>query len=216
MRRLYRSVMAGGLLAVLAGGCGSTAGDQLTMRFVRFDSIGLTQTDSVRQTSADVDVVQNICVSDTTATAEPFTETLINAVFVNEEAADILLERYRIYLPKIGNQDSGLGNFIEQTASRTLPGGRCSGEDRRCASNEDCLLAGATCVHSETTVSSLVLFDFVSKELLDRPEFFGIATNMTVTFFGTDDADHSFETSASYVVTFGDFDNCPSTGTGGA
>ncbi len=216
MRRLCRSVTETAVLAALAWGCGSNAGDPLTLRFVGFTGIGLTQADSVRDASADVDVVPGACSTGEvggTTTAEPFTQTIINAVFMNEEAADITLQRYRIYLPPtINGVPTGLGEFIEQTVARNIPGGRCQNINRSCADDSDCGLAGVlgSCVHSQTIVAGLVLFDFATKQLLDRQQFFGIASNVTIQFFATDDADQSFEVTTSYVATFGDFNNCPS------
>ena len=221
MRRLCRFMTAMAVLAGLACGCGSNAGDSLVLRFLRFDNTGITQADAVRENSADVDVEQDLCLSGTTITAEPFTQTVINAVFINEEAADIRLNRYRIALPKIGNQDSGLGDFIEQNVTVNLPGGRCVGMDIPCATSADCAATGgggsaSICLHTETTVHALLLFDFVTKTQLDNPQFFGISTDLTITFFGSDDANRDLETSANYVVTFGDFNNCPTSGGGGA
>ncbi len=215
MRRLCRSVTEMALLAALAWGCGSTAGDSLTLRFTGFNSLLLTQGDSVRETSADVDVVAGGCSTGevgATITAEPFTQTIINAVFINEEAADITLQRYRIYLPPtINGVPTGLGEFIEQTVGKNIPGGSCENITRSCATNDDCGVAGVlgSCVHSSTIVGGLVLFDFATKQLLNRPQFFGVASNITIQFFGTDDANQSFEVTTSYVATFGDFNNCP-------
>ncbi len=221
MRRLCSFKTAMVLLVVLACGCGSNAGDPLVLRFEHFDGIGLTQADSVRANSADVDVEQGLCISGGTITAEPFTQTVINATFTNEEASDIRLNKYRLYLPKIGNADSGLGDFLEFNISANLAGGRCSTVEIPCAVDADCTAASggsttANCLHSPTTVPSLLLFDFVTKALLDKPNFFGIATNVTITFFGSDDAEREFETSTNYVVTFADFDNCPASSGGGA
>lgn len=220
MRRLCRSVTEVALLAALAWGCGSNAGDSLVMRFVRFDSTGLTQADAVRESSADVDVVPGACASSggtsgSTVTSEFFTQTIINAVFVNEEGADIHLQRYRVYLPQtINGQQTGLPTFVEQALGTNLPGGRCANVNRHCALDQDCTVLGiaGNCVHSETTVSALVLFDFTTKSQLDRPEFtlVPMATDVAVQFFGTDDADQSFEVSTGYVATFGNFDNCAS------
>jgi hypothetical protein len=208
MRRLCRSVTGVALLAALASGCGSNAGDSLTMRFVSFDGVGLTQADSVRETSADVDAVQGACLSGTTLTGEPYTQTIVNATFINEEAADINLQGYRVFIPI-----PGLPNFVEQTISRNLRGGRCANIDRQCVDDADCGVAGilGSCVHSPTTVAALVLFDFTTKDQIKlHPELFGTATNITIQFFGTDDANQSFEVTTSYVATFGNFDNCPS------
>ena len=221
MRRLCRFKTALVLLTGLACGCGSSVGDPAVLRFERFDNTGITQADSVRENSADVDVEGNLCLSGGTITPEPFTQTVINATFTNEEKSDIRLNRYRLFLPKIGNADSGLGDFLEFSVSANIPGGRCSNADIRCAVDADCSAAGggistANCLHGETTVHSLLLFDFLTKALLDKPNFLGIAANMTITFFGSDDAEREFETSASYVVTFDDFNNCPSSSGGGA
>ncbi len=209
MRRLCKSVTGMALLAALWVGCGSTGGDdRLIFRFIRFDGQGLTQQDSVRTNSADVDVIQDICsVADGVPSFEPFTQTSINAVFRNEQALDIRLERYRV---RVGGK-SGLGVF-EGRLSDNIPGGRCINVDRSCTADSDCG-AGGTCEHAETTVSSIILFDFLAKASVN-PEVYGEALTVSVSFFGSDATEQSFQTTANYVVTFADFDHCASSGTG--
>jgi len=217
MRWVCRSVTALALLAALASGCGSTASDRLVFRFLNWDSTGLNQADSVRPASADVDVVpQLVCLSGGTAMSEPFTQTIINAVFQNEEASDIRLEGYVVHF---NDGRFGVGDGGGSTTADII-GGRCTNNsDKQCADDTDCSLVGitGTCAHSQTTVSGLVLVDFAAKAAVQsHPELWYVATSLTVTFFGSD-PNQSFETSAGYVVTFGDFDNCmTTTGTGGA
>jgi hypothetical protein len=191
--------MSIGVVAVVLSGCGSTADDRLVLRFLRFDNTNIDQADAVRQTSADVDVIQDLC-SDAMGgapTAEPFTQTTINAVFQNEEGADIFLHAYTM---DIGNARLSQAN---------IPGPDASG-------NLGVTLPGLT----ETTVSGIVLFDFVGKDIVftvatQHPEVLGQPIPVHVTFFGRDDADRSFQVTANYLVTFGNFDNCMSS-SGGA
>jgi len=226
MRRLIRLMTGVTMLAVLAGGCGSTGGlnggnDALVLQFINWDSIGLTQADSVGESSADVDVVQDVCVSGTggVPTAEPFTQTVINAVFQNNEGSDIQLQHYST---EIGDPRLSQSNIVNGTITANLTGGRCLNAATPCVTDADCALGVAgSCQHSQTTVTGIVLFDFVGKEFiytvsLDHPEVLGQATPLNVTFFGSD-PNRSFQITASYLVTFGDFDNCMMTGgTGGA
>src|SRR5512143_1583636 len=96
MRRLFGFMTGILLTAALSIGCGSTGNDDaLVLQFIRFDNTGLTQEDSVGETSADVDIVQDVCaVSDSgVPTYEPYTNTRINAVFHNYEASDITLNK---------------------------------------------------------------------------------------------------------------------------
>jgi len=199
MRRLCRWAMSIGVLAGVLIGCGSTADDRLVLRFLRFDNTNIDQADAVRETSADIDVFQDFCsdVMGGSLTAEPFTQTTINAVFQNEEAADIFLHAYTT---DIGNARLSQANIPTPDSSGnlgiTLPG------------------------RTETTVSGIVLFDFVGKEVVrlaavDHPEVLLQTIPVHVTFFGRDDADRSFQVTANYLVTFGNFDNCTAS-SGGA
>jgi hypothetical protein len=222
MRRLCRSVTGIALLAVLSGGCGgSTAHDRLVLRFLRFDNAGITQSDQVRETGADVDVLQECCSlnpDSTCAKAEPFTQTSINAVFRNEQAADILLTGYTVdYGP-----NSGLPNHLNLEVfdgklhgalSTNIVGGRCSSNiSTQCAVDADCSGgvggAGGLCNHTETAVSGILLVDFDVKENI------AVGTrNVLVTFYGSD-ALQSFQTSAGYVIRFDDFNSCAAAAAG--
>src|SRR5262245_34953871 len=146
MRRLCKTVMGGMLLAMLAGGCGSTDGsgdDRMVMRFVSFNGLGIEQEDAVTPSSANVDAVQDICESsgDTggTVTAEPFTNTLINAVFRNEEADNIQLSGYNVHF---NDPATGLAD-ISGNLNTLLPGGRCSDTEQKCTSDADCVTTGS-------------------------------------------------------------------------
>jgi hypothetical protein len=206
--RWLRGRMASLLLTgTLAAGCGSTGGDDaLVFHFIRFDNTGITQADSVRETSADVDIFQDMCQSGTSqSTPEPFTVTTVNAVFRNEEAADLHLQRVVIDVgPKLGRAP------ITHQLDGDIPGGRCSNIDQQCSADGDCL-SGSTgtvgsCLHTETTIGAVVLFDFEDKlHLLPGTD------SVTITFSASDSI-HTFQTSTSYVVTFDDFDNCSKTG----
>jgi hypothetical protein len=225
MRRLSRMMAGMAMLVFLVDGCGSTGGaggdDALVLQFIQWDNTNLTQADQVRESSADVDVVQDICsVTNGVPTFEPFTQTLINAVFQNNEGADILLQGYST---QISNQLLAQADIpTPQTPgnlSTTITGGRCS-NGAKCVINNDCGLIGGTCDHTETTVSAIVLFDFFGKAIVatvaqEHPEVLGQATPMTVTFFGSDST-RSFQITVNYLVTFADFDNCASGGGAGA
>jgi hypothetical protein len=207
MRGLRR---AGTMIAVLAGlasACGSTANDRLVLRFLNFDNTGITQADSVRESSADVDIEAEICsVTMGTQTVEPFTQTSINAVFVNQQAADIRLESYTVdYGSKSGLPDAF--KVFHGALSANLIGGRCGGGGPQCALDSDCS-GGGGCVHSETTVTGIVIVDFDVKERITPGSY-----NVQMTFYGSD-ANRSFQTSAGYVMRFDDFNNCQSSGTG--
>lgn len=221
MRRLGSSLTGIALLAVLSAGCGSTAEDRLVLRFINFDSIGLTQADAVRETSADIDVIPELCPAATGSIPmpEPFTQTTINAVFKNEEGSDIRLEGYAT---EISDSRLSQANIPNGRLTANIVGGRCSSQqDRTCSVAADCVFGTtrSTCTHTETTVFSILLFDLLGKAVVQavseiHPEVLGQALTVTVTFFGSD-PNQSFQTSASYTVTFADFDNCPSTTTGG-
>jgi hypothetical protein len=207
MRRLYGLMTGMLLVAAWSIGCGSTGNDDsLVLQFISFDNTGLTQEDSVGATSADVDIVQDLCsVSDSgVPTWEPFTNTRINAVFHNYEASDITLNRIVI--------DAGANSGIPVVThdfTAVVPGGRCTSVQRQCASDQDC--QGGTCVHTDTTVSGILLFDVY----LDKPHLLPGTFSVKISFFGTD-PNQSFEVRANYVVHFNDFDNCTATGGGAA
>ncbi len=225
MRGFCFRVRRGGVLAAcialvgLSAGCGDTSGDDpLVFHLEGFTSSGLDQADAVGPTAAQVDVVQDLCGTAPSLTLELFTQTEINAVFSNHEALDIHLEGFSVH---VNDTRVGLGDFTG-TITGTILGGRCSSQaDKMCAIDDDCVQTGqqtgtttATCTHQLTTIDGIVLFDFTAKEqVAGQPNVWGQALPVTITFFASD-ATQSFQTSGGYLVTFADFDNCPSTGTG--
>jgi hypothetical protein len=203
-------MMGVALVAAVVTGCGSTSGndDALVFQFVGFDSNGITQADSVRATSADVDVLQDCCVEAEDGSCsdyESFTQTIINATFRNNEAADLHLQQVVIAVGPAGSVAT-----ITHQLGGVLPGGRCSNIDQQCSADADCISASSTtagsCVHTETTINGILLFDFSDKGFfLNRQGTY----NVTITFSAFD-AVHTFQTSAGYTVTFADYDNCTS------
>jgi hypothetical protein len=209
---LGKSLIATALLTALSTGCGSTASDTLVFRFIRWDGQGITQQDAVGQSNADVDVVQDCCAFNpdgTCSSLEPVTQTSINAIFTNDQASDIHLESYVVH---VEDPSSGLADF-SGSLSANIRGGRCSSVDQQCASDDDCIVAGGvgTCIHTNTMVNDILLFDFNAKQHVN-PAIFGTATSISVTFFGSD-PNLSWQTTAGYTVTFADFDNCATSGT---
>jgi hypothetical protein len=204
MRWLCGLISGAMLIAVLWIGCGSTGGnDQLVMQFLHFDTTGITQADAVRETSADVDIwPPETCPS---GTPEPFTQTIINAVFRNNEAADINLDRIVIDVgPTAGRA------VVSHNIGGVLLGGSCNNIDQHCSSDADCQGVIGACTHSETTVNGILLFDRDDKAHINPGTY-----SVSITFFGHDPV-RSFETGTSYVVRFDDFDNCGTTSGGGA
>jgi hypothetical protein len=214
MRRLCRSVTVVALLAALWVGCGSIGSqteDSLVLQFLHFDNTGLTQTDAVRETSADIDIIVDCCTfapDGSCSSIEPFQQTIINAIFQNNEATDIHLTGYTVDV----GPTSGVGIF-PGVLSLNIRGGRCLGLDATCATDSDCLVGGTVvtgaCQHTETTASGILLFDIDTK-LHVLPGTY----NVLITFFGSD-PNQSFKVSTNYVARFDDFINCTTTGTGG-
>lgn len=212
--RLGRSLAVLTGLAMLSVGCGDTGGaDRLVFQLTGFNGDSLRQADAVRSTGADVDVFQGVCGTAQSLTPEPFTQTLINAVFENQQASDIRVEGYTVH---VNDSRIGLGDS-SGTITGTVQGGRCSSQvDRSCANDDDCVQGTTigTCTHQSTTISSIVLFDIAAKlQVSGQPELWGQALPVTITFLASD-ANQSFQTRGSYLVTFGNFDNCSSTSTG--
>ncbi len=207
--------LSGMCVVVLAvAGCGSGGGDDSVMQFQGFNSTDITQSDAVRQTSADVDVCLGLCGA--TLSAEPYTQTTINAVFVNSGKADIVLDRYTVSVPGSGVPD------VERSISARLVGGRCVNDaQQKCASDNDCQLS--QCQRSESTVN-LLLYDFQFKSLVvegqcpfdpDTGQFTGGTVisrtfDAFITFSGEDEANRRFTVETAYVSTFNDFNNCTS------
>ena len=224
MRVLCKS-MAGMVLAALLAACGSTGNsDEMTLSFQGFDGANIKQPDAIRPTSADIDVVQEpLCAAATggTATAEPYGNASMNANFLNNEASDIHITQVRI---DFGSSTGLGGNGIRvRDVNSVIPGGRCL-NGTACAVDADCSTPGGivgACKHTATScgaspatgVCGLLLIDVDDKAHIS-PNIAGQGTNVSLTFFAHDDAAHSFEIDTSYVVTFADFDNCLTTGTG--
>lgn len=207
MRWLCGRMMGAALLAAVVVGCGSTSGDDaLVLQFVRFDSSGITQADAVGETSADVDILRECCVEvveGLCTNPEYFTQTLINATFRNNEAADLRLQQVVIAVGPAGS----LATITHQIDGE-LRGGRCSNIDRQCSADAECVSAASTtagsCLHTETTINGILLFDKSDKQrFISQPGTY----NVTITFFAFDPV-HDFQTSTGYTVTFDDFDNC--------
>lgn len=220
MRRLSRLMTGIAMLAVLAGGCGSTDDSRLVLQFIQWDATNITQADAVGPSSASVDIVLNDCNTAVggTPTAEFFTPTAIDAIFRNNEGSDILLEAYST---EIGDSRLSQINISKAQGSLgvTLLGGRCSNRDQQCAVDNDCGTGLGLCDHANTTVTGIILVDLLGKGqvatvALKHPEVLGQVTPLTVTFYGSD-ASQSFQTTAHYQLIFGDFDNCSSGGGAG-
>ena len=205
MRWLCGRMMGAALLAAVVTGCGSTSGDDaLVLQFVGFDSNGITQADSVRENSADVDILQDICCSAqdcSSWTPELFTQTIINATFRNKEAADLRLQQV-----VIGVGPAGSLATITHQLDGEIRGGRCDEIDQQCSTDAECISASSTtagkCVHTETTIGGILLFDFSDKQRFQPGTY-----NVTITFFAFDPV-HTFQTNTGYTVTFADYDNC--------
>ncbi len=206
-------------LLVGAAGCGSSGStDELVLTFVGFSGENITQPDAVSGASAQVDVCQDICGgTQGDLTAEPFSETFVDALFVNQGGTDIRLESYTVSVP-----GSGLPDETRQ-ASTNIPGGRCeSNSQQRCALDRDCGLSGL-CLRQETTVE-LLLFDLEQKTVAvdgqcpfdqSTGEFTGGSViprtyPVFVTFEGRDvQTNDRVSIDAGYSATFSNFNNCP-------
>ncbi|GIW44155.1 MAG: hypothetical protein KatS3mg077_1437 [Candidatus Binatia bacterium] len=202
-------------------GCGSSGDavdgdDSLVFRVVGFSSEGITQADFVRPNSADVDVVQNFCVStgggggggggQAQISLEPFTQTATNVVLRNDQKLDLRVFQVRI---RFDDTRTGLGDITENV-NGTVIGGRCSNASQRaCASADDCLVGTVrgTCNFTDTTVSGVLLLDFLAKAAV-QPRVYGEAQPVTLTFFARDTAGNVYRATAGYTITFDNFCNC--------
>jgi hypothetical protein len=222
MRSLTKAWGLGVALLLACAGCGSDAGDQLTLSFITFNDDGVTQADAIRSTSADVDVCMSICEG---LQAEPFTQASINAVFVNRGKADILLDRFTLSIPGSGVPD------VTRRITANVIGGRCTDDpERACGFDAECAEPGqvteiGACEHTETTVNVL-LYDFELKSRIlpgQCPQLvlqddgtlvfipgtiFPETFEAVLTFSGEDLTEERFTVSTNYVTTFADFDNC--------
>lgn len=227
--RWLSSSLALVLVALLGvAGCGTGPGDEsggssrLTMQFLGFNSEGIDQQDDVFATFAQVDVCKSLCeIGDifTDIVFEEFSVTAVNAVFINNGKGDILIDSYTVNI-----LDSGIDPFTRRI-SAVLLGGRCSGNARGCASDFECGLQGP-CLHQESMVTGILLFDFGIKETIipgqcpvcdfatgecgggtKVPETFDVI----ITFTGTDTSNERFTIPVGYVATFFDADNCMGT-----
>jgi hypothetical protein len=197
-------------VAVLAFGCGSGGDDELVLAFQGFSGENIEQADSVNPNSADVDVCAGLCIMEDEITAEPFTQTRVDALFVNRGKADIVMDSYTVDVP--GSGISPETRFI----STRVPGGRCSDNPQtQCAFDDEC---DESCIHQTTSVEVL-LFDFNFKDLvvdgqcpsLEDPAGSVISRtrDVFITFTGFDETEERRTVSTQYVATFTNFDNCP-------
>jgi hypothetical protein len=202
-------------VALAAGSCGGSGGDDLVLAFQGFSNEGITQADAVGANTADVDVCQGVCVSGDAVTAEPFTQTRVNALFVNRGKADIVIDSYTVSVP-----DSGVPDQTFSVSAR-IAGGRCATDQQeQCAFDDECGL-GVTCRHQESSVE-LLLYDFTFKSLVvdgQCPSFedpFGSVISHTrdvfITFRGVDESDENFTVRAAYQTTFDNFGACSAAG----
>lgn len=208
MRRLWVAAAMAVAFGASVMACGGSAdSDTLVLRFIAFNGLGIDQADSVGETSADIDVVPSLCGNETNITPEYFTQATINAVFVNEEKANIVLDSYTVDLSAVADLGVRTGAL-----GVTVPGRRCGNQPTQsCVTDADCQIGSlpGRCQSSETPVIGLVLVDLNEKFVIENnPEAWGLASNIRITFYGHDDAAHSFTIPTSYVATFANFNNC--------
>jgi len=207
-------VTGAGLVVTLALGCGSSAEDETVMRFVGFDGENITQTDTVTATSAEV-CVNNPNISGDLTQLPP---TLINAIFVNEEKANIHLQSYSVHFD---DSSSGVADVTANIPGNPdLPGGICSTAFINCATDADCAASSgssggggtqtATCVHTQTVVGGIVLIDSEVKAHVN-PKLYGQTLSLTVSFVGKDDANRTWQVEGGYAVVFSASLECGST-----
>jgi len=199
MRRVNKLAVTWLTMAALWCGCGSGAGDRLILQFVNFQDPANGQLDTIGQTSAQVDVVRDVC---TDGSDEPFTETDAAAVFVNQGASDLVLQNIKVTIPNSGvpTYSINLG-----PAGPVISGGRCAGElGRSCGVDLDCVVNGMTssCIHTESTIE-FKLFD-IEKKLLVTPGVYDVA----ITFSAQDASEENFNVTTRLRTTFTDFCHC--------
>ncbi|MEO8603585.1 MAG: hypothetical protein ABI629_13505 [bacterium] len=196
------------------------------MQFLGFSGEGIDQQDSVGNTSADVDVCQSICAVGgdlISVEFETFTQTRVNAVFMNQGQSPILLDKYVVSIP-----GSGIPSQTVST-SAILPGGICTGTSVPCATANQCNI-GTTCEHAETSVE-ILLYSFVTKELVrgDREcprldpinlvvipgTVVPVTYQTNVTFSGSDASGERFTIKTGLIGGFFDANNCSAMTGGG-
>lgn len=216
--RWFRGTLAFALILWGALGCGdSSSEDELVLSLQGFTGEDIEQADAVSGATANVDVCQSLCSTGTTGEieVEPYTETLVNAVFVNRGKADIRLESYTVEV-----MNSGLP-VIQRTISANIPGGRCAtNPQEQCANDFECTVG--RCLRQETAVP-LLLYDLEFKTLavdgqcpIDvntgeiNPGASVIPRNyeVMITFRARDQVQTNRDLSAGYSSTFSNFDNC--------
>jgi hypothetical protein len=217
--RWFRGALTFGIGLWLIAGCGNSSGeDELVLSLEGFTGEGIEQADGVSGATANVDVCQGLCTQGTTGDimVEDFTETLVNAVFVNRGKVDIRLESYTVEV-----MNSGLPK-IQRSISANIPGGRCTNNpEERCANDFECTLPGL-CRRQQTAVP-LLLYDLEFKKLaIDGQCFIDVNTGdinpgasviprnyeVVITFSARDQVQERRMISAGYSSTFSDFDNC--------
>lgn len=213
MRKACRFITVVAAAAALLSACGSTTDeDALVMSFHGFTGDGITQADQVHADLAEVDILQSCCSLDLTTglctDVESYTETSANAVFQNNQQADIIIDRYEV---EIADPDAGVPRRERNAGSQVVTGKRCTTNPTQpCATDGDCAagLGLGICLPSESFVQVL-LFDFSDKLLiLPRAEPFGATLPVNVRFFGRDLSGGEWRANVGYKARFDSFNNC--------
>lgn len=208
MRVCRQAIAVVGLVGALTlAACGSTNSggnsDNLVLAFIGFSDMNISQCDAVNPEVADIDLVQDECVSGGMSTPEPFTQTSATATLQNNEKLNITINSYTV-----DYQQTGVAPITQQT-SQIVVGRRCSNNATvPCAVDSDCLsISGGagTCLASQSTIQVL-LADFNTKAFL-LPDI-GNTVPLVVTFFGSDDANNDWQTQGTISATLEDFNNC--------
>lgn len=209
MRRVCRLAVTAAMIGLL-GSCGSTdngptGSDALVLNFQGFSDMGITQCDQVNPEVAEIDLIQDICMTGQggEGTPEPFTETSATAMLQNNQKLDITLNSYSV-------------NFVESGApemtfstSQTITGKRCTNDSSKsCAVDSDCVILGGGIGLCNPSISSLqvLLASFTTKNFL-LPDI-GDTVNVVVKFFGTDVTGADWVAQGSIAASLNDFNNC--------
>ena len=153
---------------------------------------------------AQIDLIQDLCVSGSTETPEPFTETSATATLQNNQKLNITINSYAVEFLQHRRSDGQPGDYPDGSwQEMQQPHGAFLRSRFRLLRRSP---APAPAGLAPGTIQFSALADFTTKAFL-VPDI-GNTVDVVVTFFGSDGAGNWSTTQGTLAATLEDFNNC--------